>query len=372
MELPPEQPQARSSQNNPWLAGLQTAGGRLSVLAGAVGAIGLVLDRFLGILKQLKDVAPRVDLFLALAGVSALLYYYQIVRRLKRTPARQITAFIGPSSFTQADEDRFFGRDGEIDDLCRRISDQYSVVCTVFGQSGCGKTSLIRAGVIPEVERRFGYKGIYVRLYNQPEQAIRTTLDEVIGARSDGAAAAQSSDTASASPLPAQLTSAKEATGKTLVFFIDQFEEFFLSEISEVERNSFLDFLKAPLADHQPPRPKVVFLIRGDFLYRMASLEALTTEDILSRTNRFALPVFDKMRANTVIRESLMAAVGRQGPLPWTDELIDVVLDDLVLEKTEIDIGETHTFILPAELQIVCQVVQQRGWTRSDQYSNKV
>jgi len=55
--------------------------------------------------------------------------------------------YLGPRSFQQNDHDRFFGRDREIRDLRSLWLANRLVV--VFGYSGVGKSSLLRAGVIP-------------------------------------------------------------------------------------------------------------------------------------------------------------------------------------------------------------------------------
>jgi hypothetical protein len=364
-----EQVQKQSGPDNVWLTGLRTAGGGLSALAGLLGGLALVLDKTFGILDQLTKANGWVDLGLAIAGIIGVVHYLRIVRRLKRLPAPQIAAFIGPASFTQDDRDRFFGRESEIDDLCRKLADPDTVVCTVFGQSGCGKTSLVRAGIIPEVSRRFGFKGVYLRLYNRPQQSVRMVLNDLGIVWNPGHEFQyKASSTSEATPQSAE----PQSTPKMLVFFIDQFEEFFLSGISEEDHSYFMTFTKELIEARQTFPSKMVFLIRSDFLYRMTELEVLTKEDILSRSNRHPLAVFDKNRAEIVIRESLRSSVKEKDILPWTDGLIESVIDDLLLEKMEIDVGDVRTFILPAELQIVCQVVQQRGWTRADQYSNKV
>ena len=57
----------------------------------------------------------------------------------------------GPRPFTAAERDRFFGRAREVQDLAALVIAQ--PVCVLHGPSGAGKTSLICAGVIPELER---------------------------------------------------------------------------------------------------------------------------------------------------------------------------------------------------------------------------
>ena len=52
----------------------------------------------------------------------------------------------GLGSFTEADADRFFGREGEVEALWQRIRARR--LLAVIGPSGAGKTSFVRAGVV--------------------------------------------------------------------------------------------------------------------------------------------------------------------------------------------------------------------------------
>jgi hypothetical protein len=60
---------------------------------------------------------------------------------------RRHSPFRGLQVFEAEDAWLFFGRDEETDDLLARL--RRSPVLTVIGNSGCGKSSLIRAGLIP-------------------------------------------------------------------------------------------------------------------------------------------------------------------------------------------------------------------------------
>jgi hypothetical protein len=55
--------------------------------------------------------------------------------------------FPGLRPFEPADRDRFFGRDLQIQELGQRLADHR--VITIIGGSGCGKSSLVRAGLLP-------------------------------------------------------------------------------------------------------------------------------------------------------------------------------------------------------------------------------
>ena len=73
-------------------------------------------------------------------------------------PARP---WMGLVSFAEGDSSMFFGRGAELDDLFRRI--RRETVTLLFGQSGLGKTSLLQAGVFPQL-RENGFLPVLVRL----------------------------------------------------------------------------------------------------------------------------------------------------------------------------------------------------------------
>jgi hypothetical protein len=67
----------------------------------------------------------------------------------------------GLDSFTEAMRPYFHGRDDEVAELARRV--QRRLLTILFGQSGLGKTSLLRAGLVPRL-RELGYCPVYVRI----------------------------------------------------------------------------------------------------------------------------------------------------------------------------------------------------------------
>ncbi|RYZ30547.1 MAG: ATP-binding protein [Chitinophagaceae bacterium] len=61
--------------------------------------------------------------------------------------------FIGLQSYTEAQADKFFGRDDEIDRLTNLV--KANTLTIVFGKSGTGKTSLLNAGVFPRLRKDY-------------------------------------------------------------------------------------------------------------------------------------------------------------------------------------------------------------------------
>src|SRR5512135_3789344 len=74
--------------------------------------------------------------------------------------------WLGLSSYSEETRSYFHGRDGEAAELARRV--QRKLLTVLFGQSGLGKTSLLRAGLVPRL-RGEGYCPVYVRVDYSPE-----------------------------------------------------------------------------------------------------------------------------------------------------------------------------------------------------------
>lgn len=73
------------------------------------------------------------------------------------------------------ESNKFFGRDKEIDTLLSDIIISHLVI--LFATSGCGKTSLIKAGVFPRLEE-LSYATLYVRVKTDPGEAVWEELQK--------------------------------------------------------------------------------------------------------------------------------------------------------------------------------------------------
>ena len=65
----------------------------------------------------------------------------------------RINPFPGLRPFMQEEADLFFGRDKQSDELVRRLASRRFLA--VVGTSGSGKSSLVRAGLLPSLEGGF-------------------------------------------------------------------------------------------------------------------------------------------------------------------------------------------------------------------------
>src|SRR5579872_5679823 len=69
--------------------------------------------------------------------------------------------WLGLASFTEETRAYFFGREEEVAELARRV--QRKLLTLLFGKSGLGKTSILRAGIVPKL-RPLGFCPVYVRI----------------------------------------------------------------------------------------------------------------------------------------------------------------------------------------------------------------
>lgn len=74
--------------------------------------------------------------------------------------------WLGLEPYSEAHKQYFFGRDDELFEVTERI--KHKRLTVLFGQSGLGKTSLIRAGVIPKL-RESGFVPVSIRLRFESE-----------------------------------------------------------------------------------------------------------------------------------------------------------------------------------------------------------
>src|SRR3954471_15636087 len=140
--------------------------------------------------------------------------------------------WLGLASFTEETRAFFYGRDEEIAELSRRV--QRKLLTTLFGQSGLGKTSILRAGVVPRL-RPEGYCPVYVRIdYGRDAPTPAEQIKQAIFQATQAAGAWTQPGTAIAGEslwefLHHRNDVLRDASGKPLIplLIFDQFEDIF-------------------------------------------------------------------------------------------------------------------------------------------------
>ncbi len=156
--------------------------------------------------------------------------------KLKPAPPLNLenNPYRGLESYSEADRKLFFGREEEIAELTALVAAHPFVA--VVGASGTGKSSLVKAGLLPKLREDADYVVLpHMRPTDRPvstlETLVRTRLADG-GAAGDGAAAPSFDVDAAGGFSPDALAGLvgdwkgrAENAGKRLVLTIDQFEE---------------------------------------------------------------------------------------------------------------------------------------------------
>ena len=179
----------------------------------------------------------------------------------------------GLDAFRETDSNLFFGRDDMIRKLWTRFHalqrGQAPRILPILGASGSGKSSLVRAGLVPELVRQpmegmREPKVLVLRPGANPLQRLAYAVTRATPPGGDGTAPnphAAHPDAVDALHRAAQAGGGVETR---VVIFVDQLEELYMECTSEAARAAFLATL-AHAASQPDGVVSVVFAMRSDF-----------------------------------------------------------------------------------------------------------
>jgi serine/threonine protein kinase/formylglycine-generating enzyme required for sulfatase activity len=305
-------------------------------------------------IPRLGDLAPEVEPALAsivdrlvrrdpgarFATADALLVALE--ERAAPIPADANTddnPYRGLAAFESADAPLFFGRRREIRELVDRVRTEAFVV--VGGDSGTGKSSLCRAGVLPWLAKHAGWSCVAVVPGRHPVRSLAAALAAWLGADETELARALRDDPDAVArairriivarePLPAatQPESTSGGTGgapraesvgppRRLLLFVDQLEE--LLTLSEPDEARVVATTLAVLAVHTLSL-RVLATARSDFLSRLAMLPGLGDE--MASGLYFLRPLTGEH-----IRDVIVRPAAARGVVYESEALIDALIN---------------------------------------------
>lgn len=240
--------------------------------------------------------------------------------------------------FDVKDEDFFFGREDDIDAILEKLRQQ--PVTVLFGRSGIGKTSLIRAGLMAGLQHEAeqaetpeeSWLPITARCLDDPSAAIKDALAtaiEDIGFDPSGLPLD--------APLPEYLSAARELIKRRLAIFVDHFEEFFV-HLGPLVQETFLNELAKCVAEQ--PDVHWMISIREDYVGSLYELQSLLPEIM---HHMYRLRRLTREQAEDAIIKPAQAF-----DIRLERSLVDRLLDDVYRDGIE-----------PAQLEIVCDRVYQ-------------
>ena len=201
-----------------------------------------------------------------------------------------VCPFKGLAAFEAADAPYFFGRERLVAELVARLVG--APVLGVVGPSGSGKSSAVRAGLLPALA-----SGVLPGSQDWPQRVIRPgehpmrQLDRAI----DG------------------------IEGDRFVLAVDQFEEVFTVCRDESERVAFFAELVGAAGDDAGGA--VVLAVRADFYGRCAAYPALSR--VLASNHVLVGPM-----RNDELERAIVCPAQRVG-LTVEDDLVDAIVDDV-------------------------------------------
>ncbi|WP_346779819.1 hypothetical protein [Streptomyces sp. S3(2020)] len=212
----------------------------------------------------------------------------------REDPEGVASPYRGLARFEPGDQALFFGRDRMIDRLRRLVCDQRLVV--LFGPSGSGKSSLLRAGLIPRLR----------------EEMERRDCPSVLRVLTPGAR-----------PVTAYEHLLTPAPGEPESWVVvDQFEEIFTLCRESRERSHFIDLLLS--ACDPDSRLRVLIAVRADFYARCAEHRGLA--DALDEAGLLLGPMTADELRDAIVKPA--QSVGHLVERELTAQLVDDVLNE--------------------------------------------
>ena len=219
--------------------------------------------------------------------------------------------------FEERDAPVFFGRDQEVSDMSKHILAHK--ISVLYGSSGTGKTSLILAGIIPNLAKE-GYQCVYSRTLKDPELAIKEKISTKLTNN-------------------VNIISLRKFFENTLplnsrwVIFLDQFEEFFIRQGAAVRKKFAQTLIECLQIEKQDIR--FVISIRDDYFVRLDELESCLPTIFV---NKYRLENLDANRTRMAIVEPAQFF-----GVDFSPNLVERIIDDLRGGGYE-----------PTQIQIVC------------------
>ena len=277
--------------------------------------------------------------------------------------------WLGLASFTEETQAWFYGREEEVAELARRV--QRKTLTLLFGQSGLGKTSILRAGIVPRL-RPLGYCPVYVRIDYAPEAP--SPSEQIKGAIFR---ATETSGTWSKPGVAVAGESLweflhhrddvlRDAAGKPLMplLIFDQFEEIFtLAQSDDFGRKRAGQFVEdlADLVENRPPKALEAKIeqdeaaaerfdfTRGDYRVLIA-----LREDYLAHLEAFkaAMPSItqNRMRLAPMTGRQALAAVVKPGGKLVSEEVAEAIVR-FIAGGSELRNAEVE----PSLLSLICR-----------------
>jgi WD40 repeat protein/DNA-binding SARP family transcriptional activator len=247
--------------------------------------------------------------------------------------------FKGLQYFEEADSDLFFGRELLTAKLVNRLSGLPShkgegpgvrFLSVVIGASGSGKSSLVRAGLIPALKKGStlldgtkppeGSTDWQVHIFTPTAHPLEALATELMRDSESVATIARLIDDLAQEPRSLALFLARDSAKRHIVLVVDQFEELFTLCRDEFEREAFIDNLLNLVSPGQS-NATLIITLRADFYAHLAQYPEL--RDAVAQQQEYIGPM---------TAEELRLAIeepAKRGHWEFEPGLVDLILRDV-------------------------------------------
>jgi serine/threonine protein kinase len=282
-------------------------------------------DELAAVIDQclIKDKASRMPSAHQLLDALEPLLRGQHMRKLRVDES----PYPGLNAFQESDADRFFGRTREVAAAVNRLRDQ--PLLTVVGPSGVGKSSFVRAGVVPALKQSGeSWTSLVIRPGRQPMAALAHAVAPMVTQSATTVAGDLSEQQVVLERLQNEpgylgtaLRSRARRRNQRMLLFVDQFEEIYTLVADPQQRLAFTACL-ASVADDATAPLRVVLSIRSDFLDRLAQDPSITAD--LAHSMFFLAPPGRESLREASVEPAEMAGYQFESPA-----LVEHMLDHL-------------------------------------------
>jgi class 3 adenylate cyclase len=237
--------------------------------------------------------------------------------------------FKGLQYFDEADFDLFFGREVLTAKLIDRLRGS-NFLSVIIGASGSGKSSLVRAGLIPALKNGQaliqgsmplqGSSDWQIHIITPTAHPLEALATEMMRDSNSVTTTAAWMDDLTQDPRSLAHLLEKQAPRRHTLLVVDQFEELFTLCRDEFEREAFIDNLLTALAQ-DGDRFTLVLTLRADFYAHLAQYPEL--RDAVARQQEYIGPMS---------MEELRRAIeepARRGHWAFEPGLVDLILRDI-------------------------------------------
>ncbi|MEO1636955.1 MAG: caspase family protein, partial [Cyanobacteria bacterium J06631_9] len=232
---------------------------------------------------------------------------------------RENNPYRGLESFEPENSDLFFGREQEIEQLLERLETPHPLT-VILGASGTGKSSLVKAGLLPRVKEQGNFQVLpVIRPGTQPLVALARSFGEIVTeSERIGLTQRLAKDEQALSTLLTKWHTANPH--KKLLLIIDQAEELITQSASLEASDQFQKILKQTMATHWECL-WIVATLRLDFEAQFQD-EALQEEWMNAR---FVISPMGQAQLRAAIERPAAARVLYFEPASLVDQLIEDV-----------------------------------------------